>query len=559
MKTSFKEQLNQILNCDLKMTFPTARGMSRKLYFFVGPTNSGKTYSAMQELIKADCGIYLAPLRLLALENYEFLKDNKINSSLITGEEEIFHEDSTHICSTIEMINFELQTDVCVIDEIQMLEDEDRGWAWVNAILGAPASKVIMTGSVNALDAIKQIAEYLGEELEVVKFKRKNPLEVLKEAVPFKEIVKGTALIAFSRKDVLNMKSKLSKYFKISVLYGNLSPEVRKEEAKRFRDGQTDILIATDAIAMGLNLPIKMLLFTTDTKFDGTSSRKLTPNEVIQISGRAGRYGHHEIGYVGATTKSVLKHIDEMFHSPLKTIKPPFKVKATREQIKAFSSHLQTKDLTKILYFFSKNMKFTGPFVATNISNMIELAQIVDNRLALTLEDKYLLAQAPTNTKSPLLKDAYFAFVNAVINKKPFSYRLSINIKSLAKTELDLLKAEDEVKKISLYLWLSYKMPEIFYDIENATKHRVLVNQYCEDSLKLNLKDLVVKRTSFKRDDKKEDNKKSFPKRKSTNLKKEKQTREDKTHSKGRAKQRVMPASKDGTKKHKIQKKEGND
>jgi len=129
----------------------------------------------------------------------------------------------------------------------------------------------------------------------------------------------------------------------------------------------------------------------------------------------------------------------------------------------------------------------------------------------------------------------------------------------LAKTELDLLKAEDEVKKISLYLWLSYKMPEIFYDIENATKHRVLVNQYCEDSLKLNLKDLVVKRTSFKRDDKKEDNKKSFPKRKSTNLKKEKQTREDKTHSKGRAKQRVMPASKDGTKKHKIQKKEGND
>jgi len=487
MKLSLKEQLNQLLNCDLKATFPVARTMQRKLYFFVGPTNSGKTYSAMSELMKADCGIYLAPLRLLALENYEFLQENKINSSLITGEEEIFNEDSTHICSTIEMVNFELQTDVCVIDEIQMLEDDDRGWAWVNAILGAPASKVIMTGSVNALDAIKKIAEYLGEELEIVKFKRKNPLEVLTTPIPFREITKGTALIAFSRKEVLTMKSKLSKFFKISVLYGNLSPEVRKEEAKRFREGKTDILIATDAIAMGLNLPIKIILFTTDTKFDGISQRKLTPNEIIQISGRAGRYGHHEVGYVGATNKNVLKHIDEMFHSPLKTIKPPFKVKATLEQISAFSSHLQTKDLTKILYFFSKNMKFTGPFVATNIGNMIELASIVDNKPSLKLEDKYLLAQAPINIKSPLLRDAYFGYVDAIIKKTPVPFKLQINIKTLAKTELDLLKAEDEVKKISLYLWLSYKLPTLFFDTDNAYSHRILVNKYCEDSLKLNL------------------------------------------------------------------------
>ncbi len=554
MNLSFKEQLNQILNCDLKTTFPTARTMNRKLYFFVGPTNSGKTYSAMQELIKADCGIYLAPLRLLALENYEFLKENKINSSLITGEEEIFNEDSTHICSTIEMVNFELQTDVCIIDEIQMLEDEDRGWAWVNAILGAPASKVIMTGSVNALESIKKIAEYLGEELEVVKFKRKNPLQVLEKPIPFREITKGTALIAFSRKDVLNMKAKLSRFFKVSVLYGNLSPEVRREEAKRFREGETDILIATDAIAMGLNLPIKIILFTTDTKFDGISQKKLTPNEVIQIAGRAGRYGHHEIGYVGATNSGVLKHIDEMFHSPLRTIKPPFKVKATLEQILAFASHLNTKDLTKILYFFSKNMKFTGPFIATNIYNMIELAHILDKQIRLKLEDKYLLAQAPTNTKSPLLKDAYFFYMNAIINKKRCDYRLSINIKHLAKSELDLLKAEDEVKKISLYLWLSYKLPDIFYDVENAYRCRILVNQYCEDSLKLNLKNTNEKIVSFKKDtfrrdkDKaRDENKKDGRKRNSD----KKDLKGKKFNDTGRAGQRPS-----GVKKHKIRKKE---
>ena len=488
MNTSFKEQLNQLLNCDLKTTFPTARAMERKLYFFVGPTNSGKTYAANQELLRADCGIYLAPLRLLALENYEFLKENGRFSSLITGEEEIFHEDSTHICSTIEMINFELETDVCVIDEIQMLEDEDRGWAWVNAILGAPASKVIMTGSVNALDAIKQIAKYLDEPLEIVKFKRKNPLKMLDLPTPLRDLKAGSALIAFSRKDVLGLKAKLSKHFKVSVLYGNLSPEVRKEEARRFREKETQILIATDAIAMGLNLPIEQIIFTTDQKFDGITMRPLTPNEVIQIAGRAGRYGHHEIGYVGATKESILEHIDTMFHSPLRTIKPPFKVKATIDQISSFASHLQTADLTKILKFFLKNMRFSGPFVATNIQNMLDLAILLDTKTHLKLEEKYILSSAPTNTKSPLLRDAYLAYVRAVIEKKPVPYRLMISLKHPPKTELELLKAEDEVKKISLYLWLSYKFPTIFFDTINALKMRIAVNQYCENSLQIAFK-----------------------------------------------------------------------
>ena len=484
MNLSFQEQLSKLLNCNLKETFLTARKMERKLYFFVGPTNSGKTYSAMQELIKADCGIYLAPLRLLALENYETLKQNGINSNLITGEEEILNEDATHICSTIEMLNFELETDVCVIDEVQMLEDEDRGWAWVNAIIGAPANKVIMTGSVNSLEAIKKIATYLEEEIEIVKFKRKNPLQILKQATPFKNITPGTAIIAFSRKEVLNIKSKLSKFFNISVLYGNLSPEVRKEEAARFRSGKTNLLIATDAIAMGLNLPIKTILFTTAIKYDGTKNRELTPNEVIQIAGRAGRYGQHEIGYIGATKPSVLKVIKRLFNAPIKTIKPPFRVKATIEQIEAFASYLGTKKLSKILNFYSQNMRFSGPFVATNITNMLELSSILDKKESLTLEEKYILSSAPINTKSPLIRDAFFTYVNAIVKNKPCNYRLQIDLKRLAKTELELLKAEDEVKKISLYLWLSYKIPEIFFDTKKAFKARAAVNKYCEDSLK---------------------------------------------------------------------------
>ena len=499
MNKLFKEQLNKLLNCDLKSSFPIAREMNRKLYFYVGPTNSGKTYRAMMELKDADCGIYLAPLRLLALENYEFLKEQNIPCSLITGEEEILDEEATHICSTLEMINFSLETDICVIDEVQMLADEDRGWAWVNAILGAPASKIIMTGSVNALEAIKKIASYLDEELTIIKHKRINPLELLDIPTPLKKIQKGTALITFSRNDVLKYKSKLSKYFNVSVLYGNLSPEVRREEAKRFREGQTDILVATDAIAMGLNLPIKTILFTTDTKFDGKAKRKLIPNEVIQIAGRAGRYGHHEIGEIGAISKSVLNTISILFTTPIKTIKPPFNVKATLEQIDELASYLQTTSLTKILKFYSKNMKFSGPFIASNILNMIELSKILDTKQSLSIEEKYILSQAPINIKSPLIKSAFFTYIDAIIKNKQCKYKTFINPNKLALDSKELLKGEDEVKKISLYLWLSYKFPDIFVDENKAIKSRIILNKYCENSLKHNLQNKFTRQKKLKK------------------------------------------------------------
>ncbi len=110
--------------------------MKREIIFHVGPTNSGKTYSALEELKRGDSGYYLAPLRLLALEGYENLIDGGLNASLITGEEEIIDEESTHIASTVEMMNSDVEVDVAVIDEVQMVSDRDRGWAWVNAIIG---------------------------------------------------------------------------------------------------------------------------------------------------------------------------------------------------------------------------------------------------------------------------------------------------------------------------------------------------------------------------------------------------------------------------------------
>ncbi|MFA6137869.1 MAG: helicase-related protein [Sulfurimonas sp.] len=467
---------------DFKNLFPMARQMRRKLILHIGPTNSGKTYQAMQKLQSADTGYYLAPLRLLALEGYETLKAKGIETSLITGEEQLLNEEATHISSTIEMLNFEVDVDVCVIDEVQMIDDRDRGWAWANAIIGAPAKEIIMTGSPNVKEAIIALSEYLGEELEIIEFERKNPLVLLDEPTHVRDVKEGTAIIAFSRKDVLKLKQNFSKFFKVSVVYGNLSPEVRREEARRFREKETQILIATDAIAMGMNLPIKTILFSKADKFDGISQRNLEPSEVHQISGRAGRFGLHEKGYVGALESEVLSIVKKNFHKEAKKITVPFRVMANLEHIKLVSNILEEKSLKEVLRFFVENMEFSGPFHASNLDDMVEAAKIVDT-YDLDIATKYHLACAPLTLKSPYILESYESYILALEKKMPVVYIPPLLKGNFAQTTEELLQAEDMVKEISLYLWLSYRFKEYFLDADLARKSRHILNKFIEESL----------------------------------------------------------------------------
>jgi len=127
---------------------------------------------------------------------------------------------------------------------------------------------------------------------------------------------------------------------------------------------------------------------------------------------------------------------------------------------------------------------------------MIELATILDPKSDLSLEQKYHLSSAPINTRSPLIKNGYLKYVNAVLNHKVIKYKSSSKTTGLAKTQLELLQAEDEVKKISLYLWLSYKFPEIFPDKVKAQIARVEINNFCENSLKSNKTLTPIRRES---------------------------------------------------------------
>lgn len=118
--------------------YSEAREIKRKIVYHAGPTNSGKTHTALNDFFSSSSGIYCAPLKLLA--NEVFIKANtaKTKCDLLTGEEKKFSGDkpAEHIACTIEMANLEKVYDTAVIDEIQMIKDPQRGWAWTRAFLG---------------------------------------------------------------------------------------------------------------------------------------------------------------------------------------------------------------------------------------------------------------------------------------------------------------------------------------------------------------------------------------------------------------------------------------
>lgn len=142
----------------------------------VGQTNTGKTYEAVQDMMQSESGIYLAPLRLLALETQERLLDNGVECSMLTGEEEDIHYGSSHMSSTVEMLDTTVQYDVCVIDEAQMIADTQRGWAWTRAIIGCLAERIHVCMSEDALQIVKRIIERCGDSYTVVEHKRNTPL-----------------------------------------------------------------------------------------------------------------------------------------------------------------------------------------------------------------------------------------------------------------------------------------------------------------------------------------------------------------------------------------------
>lgn len=295
------EKMDIIFPQNPKDEYKQARKIKRTIHLHLGETNTGKTYNAMQRLKKSKKGIYLAPLRILALENYERLNNEGVICNLFTGEEEIIHQNADHISCTIEKLNTNEEFEIAVIDEIQMIADEKRGSAWTRALLGLKSREIHICGALNTKKLLIDIIKDIGDNYTIKEYKRNIPLEIEEKSFKYKNIKDGDALVVFSKKRVLELALFYSNVgIKCSIIYGDLPPKVRKKQYAQFLNKETTILITTDAIGMGVNLPIKRIVFMDIKKFDGKEFRFLNSQEVKQIAGRAGRKGIYDVGYVAA-------------------------------------------------------------------------------------------------------------------------------------------------------------------------------------------------------------------------------------------------------------------
>jgi ATP-dependent RNA helicase SUPV3L1/SUV3 len=230
-------------------------------------------------------------------------------------------------------------------------------------------------------------------------------------------------------------------------------------------------------------LPIKTLLFAKDNKFDGLRRRELLPTGVSQIAGRAGRYGFEEKGYVGAMEENTLSTIDSLFHAPLPDIELPVSVMASLEHVMLIGEILETENITTILGFFADNMEFEGPFRAANIDSMLEIAAIVDE-YHLDLKTRFYLSCAPASISSPYIESVFHRYIKQIEAGGQVLYIPPRDLPAFAQTNDMLLNAEDRVREISLYLWLSFKFPDIFQDTKQALAARVRLNNFIENSLR---------------------------------------------------------------------------
>ncbi len=450
-----------------------ARRLTRRWTALLGPTNSGKTHRSIEAMAAAEHGIYLSPLRLMALENQERIEAMGVPCSLVTGEEEIIREGATHFCCTVEeFARFRHQHwDVVVVDEVQMMADSQRGWAWVDALVSAHTPQLMMTGPALIEPSLRTLCDLCEDKLVVQRTKRLSPVEVARHATTLERLEPGSLLVAFSRKLVLELKGMLESVGKsVSVVYGALSPEVRREQARRFREGEADIMVATDAVGMGLNLPAHTLCFYTDEKFDGIQNRQLKVQEVKQIGGRAGRFGHHDSGEITALDPQTLKSIRHLFNSPDAPVDlSQFQVRPSIDHLSAISELMGEPSLLRSWLTFNRNINYGEAFISVLPDELAEWIELIDDpKIPLWLRWTFACTPIRGGFDSPASQHA-----QRWIKRVAEGHAISMPKLLLGS---DLSSLESTLHVVETYLHLARSLPEHFPEHDDGEDARKLLN-----------------------------------------------------------------------------------
>ena len=262
---------------------------NNQILAILGPTNTGKTFLAIERMLEYGNGVIGFPLRLLAREVYDkiVLKIGYERVALVTGEEKIIPPKADYYLCTVESMPQDINFEFAAIDEIQMCADPERGHIFTDRLMNYRGDKLTMfLGS----DTIKKLLTELVPETEFIYRERLSKL-TYSGYKKISRIKPRSAIIAFSVDDVYALAEFVRRQKGgAAVVMGSLSPKTRNSQVEIYQSGDVDFLIATDAIGMGINMDIDNVYFSGLKKYDGKKIRDLRDSEIGQISGRAGRY-----------------------------------------------------------------------------------------------------------------------------------------------------------------------------------------------------------------------------------------------------------------------------
>ncbi|KAM3968178.1 suv3 RNA helicase [Aphomia sociella] len=486
--------------------YTQARSMIRKIIFHAGPTNSGKTYHAMERFLSAKSGVYCGPLKLLATEIYH--KSNKKGTpcDLITGEERRhashYNNDnsestddtensesllleeteltpSSHVACTVEMTSLNHNYEVAIIDEIQMIGDRGRGWAWTRAILGLQADEIHLCGEAGAISLVEEICNTTGEELEVRTYKRLTQLKVEDSALgSLDNVMPGDCIVCFNKNDIYSVSRAIEQRgHEVAVIYGSLPPGTKLAQANKFNDPESSckVMVATDAIGLGINLSIRRVIFYSLIKpivnEEGDKEMDvISISQALQIAGRAGRYGSAwETGYVTtfksedlATLKTLLsKSPDPVTQAGLHP---------TSEQMELYAYHLPHASLSSLMDIFVHLCTVDDSlYFMCNTEAFKFLAEMIQH-VPLPLRARYVFCCAPINNKLPFVCATFLKMVRQYSRNEPITKNWMCNAvdwpQPAPKTIMDLVHLESVFDVLELYLWLSYRFSDMFPDVK---------------------------------------------------------------------------------------------
>lgn len=261
----------------------------RNVTAVLGPTNTGKTHLAIERMLGHESGMIGLPLRLLAREVYDKIKARVGADSvaLITGEEKIKPDKARYWVSTVEAMPRDVNVEFLAIDEIQLCGDPERGHVFTDRLLHARGkSETLLLGAQTMREAINDLipgANFISRpRLSKLAYNGEKKITRLPAR---------SAIVAFSTQDVYSIAELIRRQRGgAAVVLGALSPRTRNAQVELYQSGDVEFIVATDAIGMGLNLDVDHVAFSATRKFDGQNHRSLTPGEIGQIAGRAGRY-----------------------------------------------------------------------------------------------------------------------------------------------------------------------------------------------------------------------------------------------------------------------------